>query len=460
MDTFRLFFENDKEIPRFKRLAYEKVNVSIKDVILNGIHPWMGGNVHKTLGEKFVQVLNSDDLKPKELTQPNYCQDVTYSCCYSYCNDTTPFEETLNHIKEGIYFVDGLTYIELLSIAKERLKKLWSHKIAYDLLERAHPGFDAMRSFLRSRDKRIKLSGYADINTYNLRHILSLSDFEGEDNLIISHGIPVTNFRSTEFLKRITDENGLLRLTNRIEYFRIQVDYEIKDKYSRITLNYNCQSNCQKVRFCPEINNESSKRDKLKEFSSQWRTDDGRYCFTTDISKISQMLEQRNCQISFPTLDYIHPKEGYISYANISVSKVKLYSIEGYMTHCASCDTIKDVLRKYDVSMTGIKEDLVEKFANLCVNVYEEKEPEIDDYFTNNRFVRIPKAYDSDKNTFPILKGCDLREMVLTMYIIKHMRGNTILEARHNNDTYDLLSLTLALLKKEVYLDGVFLRVE
>jgi hypothetical protein len=172
------------------------------------------------------------------------------------------------------------------------------------------------------------------------------------------------------------------------------------------------------------------------------------------------MLEQRNCQISFPTLDYIHQKEGYISYANISVSKVKLYSIEGYMTHCASCDTIKDALRKYDVSMTGRKEDLVEKFANLCVNVYEQKEPEIDNYFTNNRFVRVPKAYDSDKNTFPILNGCDLREMVLTMYILKHLRGNTILEARHNNDTYDLLSLTLALLKKEVYLDGVFLRVE
>ena len=71
----------------------------------------------------------------------------------------------------------------------------------------------------------------------------------------------------------------------------------------------------------------------LKEFSARWRTDSGRYCFTTDILKLSQMLEESNCEISFPTLNYIHPRQGYSSYANVLPSKVKLYSVGGYMTY-------------------------------------------------------------------------------------------------------------------------------
>jgi hypothetical protein len=39
------------------------------------------------------------------------------------------------------------------------------------------------------------------------------------------------------------------------------------------------------------------------------------------------------------------------------------------------------------------------------------------------------------------------------------MRGNIILEAAHNNDTYSLLSLVYSLIKKEVSLDGSFLPV-
>ena len=50
--------------------------------------------------------------------------------------------------------------------------------------------------------------------------------------------------------------------------------------------------------------------------------------------------------------------------------------------------------------------------------------------------------------------------MVLSIYIIKHLRGNAILEASHNNDTFDLLSLARSLVKREVCLTGLFLRVD
>ena len=137
-----------------------------------------------------------------------------------------------------------------------------------------------------------------------------------------------------------------------------------------------------------------------------------------------------------------------------------LYSVGGHITLNASCETIREILRAHGVSMTGRKEDLTEKLAKVAVDVYEEKEPEINSYFTENKFIRVSNVCERDNNTFPLLEECDLRNLILAMYIIKHMRGNTILEAVHNNDTYDLISLAQALLKKDISLEGMFLYVE
>ena len=73
METFRLWLEPDKKVPRFKRLQFEKAEVSVADVLKKGIHPWQGADAHRTLGEKSVDVLNSDEMKPTELAQFNYC---------------------------------------------------------------------------------------------------------------------------------------------------------------------------------------------------------------------------------------------------------------------------------------------------------------------------------------------------------------------------------------------------
>ena len=50
--------------------------------------------------------------------------------------------------------------------------------------------------------------------------------------------------------------------------------------------------------------------------------------------------------------------------------------------------------------------------------------------------------------------------MVLSMYLLRHLRGDAIVEASHVDDSYDLPTLALALLEKRVQLRGAFLRVE
>lgn len=52
-----------------------------------------------------------------------------------------------------------------------------------------------------------------------------------------------------------------------------------------------------------------------------------------------------------------------------------------------------------------------------------------------------------------------LKNLVLTMYAVKHLRGDAILEAAHSNDTFSEEELALALVTGKVSLQGAFLRV-
>ena len=61
---------------------------------------------------------------------------------------------------------------------------------------------------------------------------------------------------------------------------------------------------------------------------------------------------------------------------------------------------------------------------------------------------------------FPILAENGMRNIILTMYLFKHLRGNTIIDASYENDSYDLLSLAKSLVKEEISLKSQFLQVQ
>ncbi len=458
METFRFWLENDTEIPRFKKLKFQKVKVPLADVLTRGIHPWQDASDRDRLSEKFIQVLNSDDFKPREMEQFKYCEDVSISPSRFYYRESSQFEETLARVSEGVHFVDGLSYTELLQIAKERLRKEWSHRTGHQSLSRTCSGFYEMRSFLKAKDKEIKLSSYSDIDRYDLGRILSLEDFYSEDGNLISVGLPLTNFRSVKFLKSVIGERGLLRLRECIKDFQIIPQTGSGVYYGQLT--YNCKLEGGAIRFRPELDRDTVKRDLARAMAAKWRVDNGRYCFTTDIPRVSQMVEEEGYKIQFPTLNYLNPRDGEQSSARLAQSHAQLYNVGSYLTLHASGNAIREVLRSHNVSMSGRKEDLVEKLASLSVKIYEKHEALLDEYFTGNRFIRVHCASLGSHKTFPLLDGLDLRNMILTMYMIKHLRGNTILEARHNNDTFDLLSLARSLIKREVSVEGSFMRVE
>ena len=458
LSTFRFSFDQDEDFPQFKRLAWELVDAPVRDVLLHGIHPWtadrQGGEAHPSLVEAFALRLNEPGAKIADLEQFGYSGDIAATRHY-YQQRPTRFEQTLESIRQHIRFVDKLTYLELLAIAKERLRAAWDHRLARSLTERAYPGFQELRRFLKTKDKQVKLSGYGDIEQYDLGHILSLEDFEGRDSLLISEAIPSLNFRKTSWLSTVTDERGRLRLVPQIPKITLTMVPEGPDY---VHLVWHVEREGETCRFCPEIGQSAEKRRKAREFAEQWREDDGRLCFTTSLDQVSEMVEGRMIAPSFPTLNYTFEHRGPTAAAQVPDERVPAYVIGAFYDRKSNSDALKDILREYGVSMTGNKARLAEKLARLAAARYAERREEIDAYFSEHQFVRIavvpPKA-----ERMPLLEDEPLmRNLVLTMYAMKHLRGNAVLDVAHENNTYTAEQLALALVMGKVGFTGAFLR--
>jgi len=457
MRTFRLWLEPDKEIPQLKRLAYERVDVSIADVLLRGIHPWIESEENRSLNQRFMEILNDDESKLPELAEFSYCGDL--SCTVrSYNNKMPAFQENLERIKKSIYFVGNLSYVELLAIAKRRVKEKWNHRFASNMLGSALGTFNSMRSFLKQKDKSLKLSGYYDLERYDLGQVLSLEDFEGYDSVIISHGMPFTNFRSESFIGGVTDQSGLLCMTDKIRHFNVVVN-RYGGGEANGTVIYNCRLDGEQVRMLPDLKGSFHARKIAQIVAFERAMDDGRYCFTIDIPSLADLIEGRDVGIRFPKLNYGGESHGGVSTAMVSKSRVDRFSLGAFAKANDSGGYIKSILRSHAISMTGNKEKLVGKLAKLSAELYQEHESEMGAYFRANRFVRIENGQNPSGSRFPVLGEVDMRNMLLSMYAVKHMRGNTVLEASHVNDTFELEDLAKALIRGDVSVNGVFLRI-
>lgn len=215
LTTFRLWLQPDDVFPFFKRLAWEKVGVSIQDVLMHGVHPWMGPESHYSLVDAITDKLNDEDTKIAALDEFFYCSNLVVGRMH-FRNGSSGFEDQLQRIRNMVYFVEDLNYLQLMEMAKRRLTDIWSHAIARSLTERTHSSFQELRRFLKGKDSNLRLSGYGDIDRYDLGEVLSLDDFTGCDSVVISEAFPSLNFRRESFLEKITGDDGRLRFVPEI----------------------------------------------------------------------------------------------------------------------------------------------------------------------------------------------------------------------------------------------------
>lgn len=405
--------------------------------------------------------MNCEEAKVTDLVPMGHSHDIVADSGYIWIDkSSSKFQRTLKAVQEGIYFVVGLSYVELLGIAKERLRARWSHGVAKTLAEKSHYGFQALREFLKSKDKSIKLSSYDGIDGYDLGRILSLDDFEQHDKLLVSEGIPTQNFRLASALSQFADNDGRLRLVSEIRALTFAAIMKSdKPHVCGTHVQWHVTRSGKTLTFRPDLGNSLAKRPAAEEFAARWRTDDGRFVFRSTVDKLTEMLERGEGSPSFPSLNYAAKQSAPSATVEVEPSRVRAFHIGKYLTSKCSGEILREVLREYGVSMTGNKEALTAKLAALTADTYAKKLPELDYFFTENRYLRIA-AVPSSTSELPIFDEMRyLRNLVLTAYVIRHLRGNAILEPSHENATYSVEELALALLEGKLAFTGALLRV-
>jgi len=222
---------------------------------------------------------------------------------------------------------------------------------------------------------------------------------------------------------------------------------------------WHIERNGETCSFRPDIGKSNGKRNKAREFARKWRTDDGRLCFTAPIKRFVQMVEEKAGVPSFPTLSYTYDNAGPTATAEVEASRIQAFHIGQFLGHRNANEDLKQILREYGVSMTGNKDTLLRKLAKLAVEQYIEKKPALDAFFAKQRFLRI-SSVPSRITDLPILEEVSyLRNLLLAMYAVKHLRGNAVLDAQHENNSYTEEQLAHALLVGKVGFSGSFLRV-
>ena len=455
MNTLKLWLEPDKDIPEFARLKWTTIDVPFRDVLMNGIHPYDIPNAHPSAAESIIRKMNDGSNKIVDLESAGYSLDLSMVQGFSH-QGISRTEQTLNQIESNICFTDSLSYLELMGIAERRLKKRWNNLTVRELAKRAHFGFPALRQFLKSKDKSLKLSGYSDLERYDLSKVLSLDDFRGHDRLLLNDSIPTLNFRRMSSLDRITDDHGRLKLTSEITEFTL-TQINSGDVFNGLV--WRCYRKGDMVALHPNLEGVRQNRDEARKFARQWRTNDGRMCFETSLDKVVDIVERGYAVATFPSLDYTARRPLQKATVVHRRERVDAYTIGSVLPRQVTVEWLRGILKYYGVPMTGNKKVLFEKLAKLASDEYKKHMPELDSYFSKHRFI-IASHKQHRLHPFEVLGDVThLQNMLLTMYAMRHLRGNAILEASHENDTYGVEDLATALLESKVELNGMFLPV-
>lgn len=459
MKTYKLWLEPDHDIPEFKRLKCDIVDHPIQDIIRRGLHPEKlsanGRNYDSCqLNARITEIINVKEYKIIELVEAGYCDDISEYNSYYYSRDVCM--ENIQKISESIYFVDKLDYPTLLTIARRQLVEAWSHTTALELAQSIYHEFNDLRSFLKFKDKKLKLSGYKDISNYELDKVLSLDDFEGQDKALIANGISSRNFRNSTFLDSITTSDGYLSLKDSFDQFSINLKNNKRENNRNLT--FHCKRNGDRILVMPDIDDCDEQRLIAKKFARRWGNNSSKICFHVTLDKLAEMIKRSDISISFDGTRYKDEDCTDVSSIRLNGVQVERYSVGRYLTSEDTNEAIKDLLRNHNVSMTGKKTELIKKMAGLVARLYNAYNASLDRHFQKQKYIKIPRINHTRVPALPVLQELELGQMLIAMYIIKHLRGNAILDPTHDNNTYELKDLAYALITKKINVNGIFIK--
>lgn len=462
IQTIQLQLKPDPEIPEIRRLHYQRVEVSLEDVFQQGIHPHSAVATHdlpdqSSAAAAIIKKLNEDDAYVPNLKAHAVGYEVTEAIRGLYFHDGKPcLERQLTSLAANVGFMEDLDYEQLLKLAEQQLRRVWDQRLAREFLNNVGRGFAGMRDLLKSKDPAVAVGSYEDINQMDLARLLSVDDFLAAEQLVLQYGLPFRNFRRASSLGKFTDGQGRIRMTDRIT--RCQVRFASKTGIGEAGLVYHCEVKGQTVRWIPSLSDDAVERRKARRLARCWGQDKEIYCFTSTLADMAAIVAQEKGTVGFPDLDYQEQKDPSVPEAGLRHRYVACYDVSISLHAGSTNEAIKYMLGQFQRKQTGRKEDLVVRLAELVADEYARSKDELDRYFTEHQFIRLANA-PAGITTFPVLQQHELKSQIVTLYCLRHMRGNVVLGAGHENNTVSLADMAAAMLQQTIRLTGAFVPV-
>jgi len=121
MKTFHLQLIPDEDIPQFQRLQLSEVDITFTQAVQSGIHLRHKENEHHEVLTMIVDTINQPHDGLAEIAAMGYAEGICAEAYLGIYFSQSRLEFMLNRIAKTVYFVESLSYQELLQAAQERL---------------------------------------------------------------------------------------------------------------------------------------------------------------------------------------------------------------------------------------------------------------------------------------------------------------------------------------------------
>lgn len=452
----KLWLEPDHLIPAFLRLRAQTVIVPIADVLLKGIHPesaiGLGGDWCQA-GELLAQTLNRERFRFDPLSVHRLNADITPLKDGFHHDRRTGLQREIESVCGSVYFAEDADYSLILEQAIKRLRDHWRNDVAWNLLRSNGGRFSEMRTFLKKKHPDLAIRSYDDMNALFLSELLSVDDFLDQEKSLISEALACQNFRRASAISEITDDQGRLRFTNRIEWFELL--FNPGRLPSTGLVKYACEVRGETVHFTPELGFETVQRRFAKQFAQKNRTAGGDYCFAMPVSELQGLLDRDEVSVKFSNVRYLQRLKCLHTTARLRQEKIPRFGIS--WRKMGTLEQFRDALRVHGAKISGTKSQLIKRTARLAAERYEAVASELSGWFAENAFVRIPKD-TSFPEPFPLLTDDPLKDLLLSMFLMRHLRGNTVVDVNHENQSVKPEDMAEALLNGKAKLSGCFIK--
>ena len=460
--TYKLTLAPDRERPGILRLRSALTPVSMRDVFTNGVHPHsavaVAGRADATGAHtEVLRRLNDKAAMLPGLAAHGLCYEIAARVSIYYNADAhNPLKQLLEQLEKEILFVEEDNYERILEIAIARLRRIWSAEIARTFVSNMGRGFAGMREMVRRKAPEVRLTSYEQLDAVDLSRIFSVDDFLGEDQLLLRQGLETVNFRPATAVRSLTDREGRLRLATSIDACMFEWAGASREEPA---ITYHCAIRDENVRFRPDLGKDVGRRERARRIARTWRVGEERYCFTTALDRFEEMAASGGTSIAFPNLRYQGEPGEEEADATVRPMGVRIRRSSFRFGRRSTNDVYRTTLRNHSRAVSGNRDDLVRRLADLLADEYEKAKPRLDEYFGQRRFLCV-NACPDQASSFDALDGQSFKNELLTLYIVRHLRGNVVLEASHENDAVPVRDLAEALIEGRVTLQGGFVAVE